>query len=609
MTYSSLQQEASHGLLDTDGHKMRKRKLFSIFLLLGALFVILQSVSFISAYCAEMTTYSAPCQNVPLDEVDTNFRYSETACEFTEYCSTGTCVNTITGQCTSASASTCTPDNGGIWYNTPKSETLACFQGCCILGDEASFTTSAGCDIKASQKGISPNFDATVTSDNACTALARPQEKGACVYDASTARTCEFTTREKCRTRSETTTFYEGFLCTNPTLGTNCKPTKETRCSKTTLQVLFVDTCGNDANVYNASSIYENEPNYWNYAVGTDVGIENGVAAPPVVIGEGSATNGNCNYGLGGTVCMAYNRNIDPVAPQYGSYICRTVNCVRGTFSDLFNAVYRTEANPTRRPLNGETWCGKATGTGVQLTSGNLGVASTDFSSYDKTSNNPGDTEIVFICANGKITTDVNAAYRSKVCVQSMDTNGFVSGGFVVNKWQDCYYQNKSADCLNTEKRNCNWVAGVSILKDDSGNPLVYDEVQDILVAKTGTDDTRPEASCVPKYPPGFDPSASGGATDISSGNICGLANRVCVVNLTRGIGTNEARPWAVEGGVTCIDETEGLVEDWATKMENTCKALGDCGISVNYVETAGSNIRNNLLTIIRGNVSVSDIV
>ena len=40
-------------------------------------------------YCAEKTTYGAWCQNVLLDEVDTNYRSSRTSCESTSYFSEG----------------------------------------------------------------------------------------------------------------------------------------------------------------------------------------------------------------------------------------------------------------------------------------------------------------------------------------------------------------------------------------------------------------------------------------------------------------------------------------------------------------------------------------
>ncbi len=615
MIYSNSRRGALQRLLDMDGHKMEKR-LIKIFLLLGIFFLALQSISLISAYCAEYTNWAgggAWCQDVPQSECAAGYRCNALACASTDYCSTGTCVNTITGTCSSSSQVTCNPANNGTWYITPQSSTPACSRGCCLIGDQASFTTSADCNIRAGQAGISPNFDTSITSNDACTALARPQEKGACVYETSSGRTCRFTTRQVCNGMTSVKTFSEGFLCTNPTLGTNCKATEQTTCLEGSDQVFFVDTCGNTANVYDSSKTSALDPNYWNYAAGTVTGLENGVTVPPGNnLGNiGSATSGNCNYYLGST-CMAYNRNIDPVAPAKGDNICRNVNCVSGTFSDLFKATYSTDANTDRRPYNGETWCGKATDTGVQLTSGNSGITSTSFSSYDKTGNNPGDTEILFSCMNGKITTEVSAAYRSKVCTQNIDERGYISGGFDFNKWQDCYFQNSSASCLNNESRNCKWITGASILKDPAtGQPLVYDEGQDLLVISTGRSDTRPEASCVPRYPPGFDSSTSGSATDTSTSTICGLASRTCIVNLTRGVAGAIGNFWRVpdaELPVKCLYGNETLVDEWASKMENMCRALGDCGLSANYVGRDGSNVRSNLFTIVKGNMSGTSI-
>ena len=84
-------------------------------------------------YCAEKTTYGASCQNVPMDEVDTNYRYARTSCESTSYCSEGTCVNTLTGECLSSPQATCDSSQGGFFYSQPKDEVAQCKIGLSLI--------------------------------------------------------------------------------------------------------------------------------------------------------------------------------------------------------------------------------------------------------------------------------------------------------------------------------------------------------------------------------------------------------------------------------------------------------------------------------------------
>ena len=606
-----------------------KINLSKLFLVIGIFFAILLSISFISAYCAELATFGASCQNVPQSQCATGtnpqtgqpYRCDPNSCNSTDYCMTGTCVNTVTGQCLSGEATTCIPANNGIYYSDKKDNVKACQMGCCLYGEQASFTTSAGCDILSSAAGVSPNFDTSVTDGNTCSSMAFPQEEGACVYETNSGRTCLLTTKQECSKRTDTHTFYGGFLCTNPALGTNCKATTETTCLSSESQVYFTDTCGNHANVYDANKIYSKNVNYWSFLASSTIGAQNGVQ---VDVGDGkgnkgSTTNGNCNYLLG-SVCSAYDQSIDGLKPSLmGSNICRDVDCKLGTYADLF----KNSIGNGRAPYNGESWCGKATATGITVTSGNPGVSSTSFSSYSKAGNNPGETEVLFRCMNGEITTEISATYRNKVCLQAQDSNGNFGAQFYVNRWQDCYFQNSSKNCLDNTTRDCQWITGASILKDPSGNGLVWDKEKDLLVPMVdnegfgvlgnqpdGKDDEgRQEASCVPRYPPGFDPSTSGTATDTSPQTICGYANRVCYVNYSRGIinALGLGDDWTVQGSITCLtndphgSETESVDSDWNTSMQNMCSAIGDCGISVNYVGTTGSNTWSDLFKIITG--------
>ena len=401
-----------------------KNNLFIAILILGISFIILQSSPVFAqpttTYCAQHTIYGAWCQDVPLNQVDTNYQYSQTSCQSTTYCATGTCVNVQTGTCLPSPQATCDPSQGGTWYSSTPTNTPVCQIGCCLIGDQASFTTKAACNSFSTLYGTNTTFDASINNELDCISSAQPQAKGACVYDTGNGRTCEFTTRQNCKSITSST-FHQDFLCTNPTLGTNCAMTTQTTCLATADQVYFIDSCGNQANVYDANKV--RDINYWSYVVGT-----NGVTLDP---GNGanieSTTNGNCNY-LSGSTCMPYSSTLDGTSiPAYGNNICRNVNCISA--SDPYVSLFKQQYG--RTPLNGESWCGLETATSIQLepnghppitfNNGNTGnsftaaaatvagtIAGTSgISTYSKTGNNPGDTDVLFICANGIVTPEI----------------------------------------------------------------------------------------------------------------------------------------------------------------------------------------------------------
>jgi len=141
-----------------------------------------------------------------------------------------------------------------------------------------------------------------------------------------------------------------------------------------------------------------------------------------------------------------------------------------------------------------------------------------------------------------------------------------------VNLWQDCYSQDNQKDCENSDKRDCQWFEDVSILTDEEGQSLAVDE-----------DGEKTNASCIPKYSPGFNFWEEGGDAE----SMCSMASTECVVQYETAI----LGKWTVSGGeenITCLDNEENLVEDWAEKRINLCRALGDCGISKNYINVDG---------------------
>ncbi|RMD65624.1 hypothetical protein D6817_05675, partial [Candidatus Pacearchaeota archaeon] len=131
--------------------------------------------------------------------------------------------------------------------------------------------------------------------------------------------------------RGQGVRFYPGVLCTNEELGTNCVPTKETTCLPGKTEVYFVDSCGNPANIYDASKLRNKE--YWGFVK------DKQKSCNPNSANINSKTCGNCNYALG-SICREATE--DTGTPRYGDFICANLNCV-------------DENGKERR--HGESWC------------------------------------------------------------------------------------------------------------------------------------------------------------------------------------------------------------------------------------------------------------
>ena len=444
--------------------------LFGIFALVQANFVI--SVGEIT-YCAERTIDGAWCQNVPLEEVDTNYRSVPTSCDATSYCKLGTCSNSQEGTCLeNTPQKVCEePDDGisgGVWFDSDADELPQCSLGCCLLGNQASFVTQVRCKQLSSLYGLETNYRTDIQSEVACIATATSGLKGACVFEKEFERTCKFSTQGECLNleiqEGSNVEFHEGLLCSAEELATNCGPSEQTTLVEGKDEVFFVDTCGNVGNIYDSSKI--NNQNYWRDIIGKaescGFGDPNGNA--------GSATCGNCDYFLGSTG-KSYDRSLDPTPARFGDNICRDLGC------EYQNVDYQ----------HGETWCSI---------------------SSDDEKNLPGSRYFRLVCYNGEVTVEACADFRREICIQD-ELNGFKTSACRVNEWQDCTSQKEEIDCKNEDKRDCKWV--------NSNNKDADDE--DIFV-------------CVPKFTPGFDFWEAGSDAE----SLCRVANNECIVRYEKGI-------------------------------------------------------------------------
>jgi len=212
-----------------------------------------------TSYCCEKTTDGAWCQNAPSSDCNSAFRKTPTSCESTSYCRLGCCYDSQEGTCMENTPQKVCEEGNGIWQSDAECDIPQCTLGCCLIGDQASFVTQTRCKKLASLYGLEINFRTDLGDEVSCIASATSDAKGACVFEKEYARTCIFTTKKECTqmTGNGTTEFHEGYLCSADSLGTVCGPTEKTTCVEGREEVFFVDSCGNLANIYDASKIKE----------------------------------------------------------------------------------------------------------------------------------------------------------------------------------------------------------------------------------------------------------------------------------------------------------------------------------------------------------------
>lgn len=511
-----------------------------------------------SSYCCEKLTTGQWCQNAPLSECATgknpltgeNYKSVATSCEATSYCQFGTCINSMQGSCMPNTPLVVCNNNKGVWKGESMEDLPECQLGCCLLGNQAAFVTQVECKNLSSIYGLTTNYRKDITNELECIASITSDEIGACVFEEEFQTTCQMISQEAC-SKIDSSAFHSGFLCSATALATNCGPRGGTICKEE--QVYFLDTCGNIANIYDYSKLNDN--NYWTYI--QEPSCDNGAG------NKNSPTCGACDY-FSGSICKIYQRG-QTIKPTYGNYLCASLDCA------------------SAGKLHGEAWCGENS------------VAS------QKGKNSPGSRYYRFLCYNGEVTVEPCAEFRNEMCVES-EVNDFSFAGCVINRWQDCVNQTNKTDCDDSYARDCKWISGYSILKDENGDALAYIE--------TPTNVKTP-GSCVPKYAPGFDFWAETG----NGAAICSLGTQTCAVkyelNFIFGSKKKLAQADWNEKISKCVENcycipgyTNGAAKakyennkpawhpksyaSWIANANNVCSALGDCGTKSNYLGGSG---------------------
>ncbi len=538
----------------------KKLLMFGILLLFGIFSVIVFSENLSAVgeaiVCCEKIKLSngnvAWCQETSNENdciTSEGLRSAPTSCESTSYCKSGTCVNTAEGLCMENSPKASCEDiqatggiAAGLWYDSPSDELLQCQLGCCLIGDQASFTTQTRCKQMSSEYGLETTYRSDIQSESQCIKSATPNVNGACVFEEEFQRTCRFVTREECQNLENSgigdVEFNAGYLCSADSLGTNCGSSEKTMLLEGRDEVFFMDTCGNPANIYDHDRIAEidcesgssSNCGYWEKIVPKRLSCS-------LNDNLGNSDEcGNCNYHLGSTGKL-YDSSRDSQAPEEGDNICVDLSC---------NIIDDEKRD------HGETWC----------------VSS---ASSDGLKNSPGSRDFRKVCYNGEVTIEPCADYRQELCIE--DSIGeFSTAACRPNLWQDCVSQDNVKDCHNVARRDCEWVTGgVYSVKVDGGELIISGGV------------------CAPRYAPGFDfwkPE-----TDAAS--LCGQASNTCDVKYERGLGGVLGEVSENVGGVGSdekpIEGAECLPGNAKNReLQLMCVALGDCGVSANFIGESG---------------------
>jgi len=469
-----------------------KNKILLIFL---GILLVGTFVSAESSYCCERLTSGAWCQNAPEASCNANYRKAPTSCESTSYCKKGTCIDSLEGTCLENTPQKVCEDETGVWYGKDADDIAQCNLGCCLIGDQAAFVTQTRCKRLSALYGLETNFRTDISNEIQCIASTTSEVKGACVFEKEFEPTCLFISKKECSDISGNVSFHEGYLCSDETLGTNCGPSKKTICVEGKDEVYYVDTCGNLANVYDSAKV--NDKEYWSKV--KDVSESCGYGSS----NANSASCGNCDYYLGST-CKNYKVGQDKSNPTYGDNICRDLSC----------------EYDGKKYEHGETWCALQDGSKNNL---------------------PGSRYFRMVCYNGEVSVEPCADFRQEVCIES-DIDGFSTAACRVNQWQDCVSQGNKKDCVNEDRRDCQWINEV----------------------------------CVPKFAPGFDFWVAEGDSE----SICSTASTECTVVYEKGL----------SGSRKCVSGCECISSLWEQNKNEVCTSLGDCGASTNYIGAKGYN-------------------
>ena len=427
--------------------------------------------------CCEETRDGISCQSAPMEQCNPSLNISPTVCEDTSYCQIGCCISEKTGIC---NRNTAKKDCEGIFELDALCNTQECKRGCCIIGDQAKWTTEKNCEFEGNTQNLDlPTeflFDSSHNTELKCLFSKETGAKGACLYSSGNETKCTYTTLEECvaRTGSESSFDRLGRYCSDPALNTTCTAKDHKGCEYGEEDVYWYDSCDNKEDVAEDCDLYT------------------------------------------GTFC----------GEKDDEFICEDVNCV-------IDGEIR---------MNGESWCEYDGAIGIKQDLGWVEEEyQTNFAGSNVISepgkegykdrygrDTVGSRHVKHICYMGKERLEPCADYRNEICVERLNTledgRTFSESACRVNQWRTCLD-------IATERNNIPRMV------------KLCNENVDCFVKHVKMGEGFDFKLCVPRYPPGFyvgTPYDEEGSRIISVAgtgeNVCSVGDQECKQDMVCGI-------------------------------------------------------------------------
>ncbi|MEK6760561.1 MAG: hypothetical protein AABX93_01410 [Nanoarchaeota archaeon] len=494
------------------------------------------------AFCQDVATASAT-EPASCSNPDTTRN-----CGSVNECKPGTCIIDNGLSCIFSPSIACDTSQAGVeWQEKTPAEVkinnqYVCRKGCCVLQGNAHFESKAQCDLE------SGNFLTSINTEAQCIILSQNLLQGACVTNGGG---CTFTTGLDCGKRGGS--YFKGVLCTNPDLkqlDVSCKPTEKTMIKED--KIYWTDSCGNQANIYDADRTFSKDENYWNVVTAPTCSVYNSDGS----INQNKLKScGNCNQYLS---TMAKPKAESGITPDYGDFACRDLNCEIKLDMNDDGEVNTNDVKEHYTKKNGETWC---------VHDGSIGPVGTIGEGFS--SDTVGSEYWKFKCENGEVEVE-HSNYRGEVCQERTTTdsiNGYstTTSSLVLNQAPVCFGLNPMQDKKGKDKQG-------SI---DACNANPHCTIREVNVHQN----TFNFKVCVPKYPTGF-------GEDTPAQSYCAVGTVKCPVVYRKSCELGKGCKWKVAKNEDC---EKG---EFAEKMNNLCISLGDCGSKVNYVGDGTNNVQ-----------------
>ncbi|MBU4116879.1 MAG: GRP family sugar transporter [Nanoarchaeota archaeon] len=387
--------------------------------------------------CCPQTINGAICQDI--SSLTPGICASEplpTKCENIAECKSGCCFDSVEGLCTTNSPKQECVVDGGKWNDNAYCLIQECQRGCCVIGSESQFATETRCKYISSIYGYEKDFR-DIQTELECILISASQFLGACIVND----VCSIETEQECL--SYNGRFFQDYLCSHPSLETDCTKQNSTGCYEGKDEIYWFDSCGNKENIYSSD-----KEKSWNN--GRVLIKENSCNSDSS--NAGSETCGNCNY-YAGSICS--ETKAEEIHILEGNYVCKDLKC---RYTDEWGGKVVRE--------NGESWC---------VYDGYIGDGK----------DAPGSRHWKRMCINGEIKVEPCADYRGQICAQTIIEEGDVSFSM--------------ASCVVNEAFAC--------IAEEGGMGGIFgcEFNKDCMIKHIYIDEYFHFDQCVPRYPRGFD--------------------------------------------------------------------------------------------------------